>query len=307
MKKISVVIPVFNEEKVLPISFLRIRDVVARIKGYEYELIFINDGSKDRTLQILRDIANENHNVKVVSFSRNFGHQAAVTAGLKEVTGDVVCIIDADMQDPPELIPEMLTLWEAGNAVVYGKRKSRDGESKFKLLTAKGFYTLLNKLSDVDIPKDTGDFRLVDRKIVDEMNQLPENNKFLRGLWSWLGYKQTAMEYERAERYAGETHYPLKKMLRLASNGIFGFSKKPITFIGISGIALMCLFGLAMIITLISLFTGGESLMWFLLAGMNFIGGLVLIAMYFLGNYVALINDNTTARPQFVVEEKINI
>ena len=195
MKKISMVIPMYYEEQVAEECYKRVTEVLKKIKDYEYEIIFVNDGSKDRTLEILEKIAREDDKVKIISFSRNFGHQAAVTAGLKYVTGDAVVIMDADLQDPPELIPDMLKHWEEGYEVIYGKRKTRDGESAFKLFTAKAFYTTLNKLSDVEIPKDTGDFRLVDRKVVDVINALPEHNKFLRGLFSWVGFKQYAYEY----------------------------------------------------------------------------------------------------------------
>ena len=195
MKKISLIIPMYCEEKVIKECYNRIVKTLGTLEDYEREIIFINDGSKDKTLEILENIASKDKNVKVISFSRNFGHQAAVTAGLKEVTGDVVVIIDADLQDPPEIIPEMLRLWENGNEVIYGKRKKRKGESAFKLFTAKMFYKTLNALSDVEIPKDTGDFRLVDRKVVDAINDMPEHNKFLRGLFSWVGYRQVAYEY----------------------------------------------------------------------------------------------------------------
>ena len=186
MKKVSVIVPMYYEEEVAEECYKRLKRVLESINNYNYELIFINDGSKDKTLSILMDIANKDKNVKIISFSRNFGHQCAVTAGLQYVTGDAIVIIDADLQDPPELIPEMLKLWEDGNEVIYGKRKSRKGESKFKLLTASMFYRTLNALSDVEIPRDTGDFRLVDRKVVDVINALPEHNKFLRGLFSLL-------------------------------------------------------------------------------------------------------------------------
>ena len=182
MKKVSVVIPMYYEQEVAEVCYKRVKKVLDELKEkYEHEIIFINDGSKDKTLDILQDIAKVDKNVKIISFSRNFGHQAAVTAGLKYVTGDAIIIIDADLQDPPELIPDMIEKWEQGYEVIYGKRKKRNGESAFKLLTAKAFYTALNKLSDVDIPGDTGDFRLVDRKVVDIMNSMPEHNKFLRG------------------------------------------------------------------------------------------------------------------------------
>ena len=232
MKKVSVVIPMYYEEEVANECYKRMKGVLTAIANYEYEIVFINDGSKDKTLEILEEIAKEDKNVKVLSFSRNFGHQCAVTAGIKHVSGDAIVIIDADLQDPPELIPEMLKLWEQGYEVIYGKRKLREGESKFKLLTAKMFYQTLNALSDVDIPKDTGDFRLVDKKVVDVINELPEHNKFLRGLFSWVGFKQTPFEYERKERFAGETKYPLKKMLKLASDGIISFSTKPLKMVG---------------------------------------------------------------------------
>ena len=236
MKKISVVIPMYYEEEVAQECYNRMNGILTKIENYEHEIIFVNDGSKDKTLEILEDIASKDKDVKVISFSRNFGHQCAVTAGIQYVTGDAIVIIDADLQDPPELIPEMLKLWEDGNEVIYGKRKTRDGESAFKLLTAKMFYKTLNSLSDVDIPKDTGDFRLVDRKVVDVINSLPEHNKFLRGLFSWVGFKQYAFEYERKERFAGETKYPLKKMLKLASDGIISFSTKPLKIVGGLGI-----------------------------------------------------------------------
>ena len=231
MKKISIVIPMYNEQEVAEICYQRIKNVLNKLSRYDYELIIVDDGSKDKTLEIVTKIAETDDKVVIISFSRNFGHQAAVTAGLQYVTGDAIVIMDADLQDPPELIPDMLKLWEEGNEVIYGKRKSREGESAFKLFTAKMFYKTLNALSDVEIPKDTGDFRLVDRKVVDTVNSLPEHNKFLRGLFSWVGYKQAPFEYERKERFAGETKYPLKKMLKLASDGIISFSTKPLKLI----------------------------------------------------------------------------
>ena len=253
MKKISLVIPMYYEEEVANECYEKVSSVLKKLEDkYDYEIIFVNDGSKDKTLEILEEIAKKDEKAKIISFSRNFGHQAAVTAGLKEVTGDAIIIIDADLQDPPELIPEMLELWEQGNEVIYGKRKTRKGESAFKLLTAKMFYKTLNALSDVEIPKDTGDFRLVDRKVVDVINSLPEHNKFLRGLFSWVGFKQKAYEYERQERYAGKTKYPLKKMLKLASDGIISFSSKPIKLVGALGILSIFISIIILIYALIS-------------------------------------------------------
>ena len=280
------------------------------IIDYDYEIICVNDGSKDKTLQILEKIAESDKNVKVLSFARNFGHQCAVTAGLKEVTGDVVVIIDADLQDPPELIPQMLKLWEEGNEVVYGKRKTRDGESKFKLLTAKMFYKTLNALSDVDIPKDTGDFRLVDRKIVDQMNNLPEHNKFLRGLWSWLGYKQCAFEYERKERFAGQTKYPLKKMLKLASDGIIGFSTKPLKLVGGLGIISILISLVILIYSILSyIFSWGNlTAGWTsIMVAITLFSGVQLLSLWIIAEYIGRIYDETKQRPQYIIDKKINI
>ena len=300
----------YYEEEVARECYKRTNNVLEELQNYEHEIIFVNDGSKDNTLNILEDIANEDKKVKVVSFSRNFGHQAAVTAGLKEVTGDAILIIDSDMQDPPELLPEMLTLWEQGNEVIYAKRKVRKGESHFKLFTAKMFYKVLNGLSDVEIPKDTGDFRLVDRKVVDIINSMPEHNKFLRGLFSWVGFKQIPFEYERKERFAGKTKYPLKKMLKLASDGIIGFSSKPLKLIGGLGIISIFISFIILIYALISyafnlndLTAGWTSLM----VAITFFAGVQLVSLWMIGEYIARIYDETKKRPQYIVDKKINI
>ena len=309
MKKISVVIPMYYEEEVANECYTRMKKVLGDLKNYEHELIFVNDGSKDKTLPILEEIAKKDDNVKVISFSRNFGHQAAVTAGLKKVTGDAVVIIDADLQDPPELIPEMLKLWEDGNEVIYGKRKTREGESHFKLFTAKMFYKTLNALSDVEIPKDTGDFRLVDRKVVDTINSLPEHNKFLRGVFSWVGYKQIPYEYERNERFAGTTKYPLKKMLKLASDGIIGFSTKPLKLVGALGIISIIISLIILIYALISfacklnnLSSGWTSLM----VAITFFAGVQLLSIWIMSEYVGRIYDETKKRPQYIIDKEIN-
>ena len=310
MKKISVIVPMYYEEKVAEECYNRLTNVLKNIKDYEYEIIVINDGSKDKTLEILEKLAQNDENLKVISFTRNFGHQAAVTAGLKYVTGDAIVIIDADMQDPPELIPEMLKLWEDGNEIIYGKRKTREGETAFKLLTAKMFYNTLNALSDVEIPKDTGDFRLVDRKVVDTINLLPEHNKFLRGLFSWVGYKQTPFEYERKERFAGKTKYPLKKMLKLASDGIISFSNKPLKIVGglgiISIIISICILIYALlsyIFKLNNLSSGWTSLM----VAITFFAGVQLLSMWIMSEYIGRIYDETKQRPQYIVDKKINL
>lgn len=310
MKKISVIIPMYYEEEVAEECYKRMTFVLQNIENYDYEIICINDGSKDKTLTILENLAIRDKRLKVLSFSRNFGHQCAVTAGLKYVTGDAIVIIDADLQDPPELIPEMLKLWEAGNDVIYGKRKTRDGESVFKLFTAKIFYKTLNALSDVEIPKDTGDFRLVDRKVVDTINSLPEHNKFLRGLFSWVGYKQIPFQYERKERFAGKTKYPLKKMLKLASDGIISFSTKPLKIVGGLGILSIVISFILLIYALISyifklnnLSAGWTSLM----LGITFFAGVQLLSLWIMSEYIARIYDESKNRPQYIIEKKINI
>ena len=310
MQKVSVVIPMYYEEKVVDECYKRVKEVLDNLKDYEYEIIFINDGSKDKTLEILEEIAKKDEKVKVISFSRNFGHQASVTAGLKEVTGDVVVIIDADLQDPPELIPEMLKLWKEGNEVVYGKRKARSGESIFKLMTAKMFYKTLNALSDVEIPKDTGDFRLVDRKVVNQMNSLPEHNKFLRGLCSWLGFKQYAFYYERKERFAGETKYPLKKMIKLASDGIISFSSKPIKLVGALGlisILISIILFIYAIIAYIFKFEGLSAGWTSIIVAVSFFSGVQLLSLWIISEYIGRIYDESKGRPQYVIDKKINI
>lgn len=310
MKKVSVVIPMYYEEEVAKECYNRTKNVLNSLENYEHEIIFVNDGSKDRTLPILKEIASKDENVKVVSFSRNFGHQAAVTAGLKFVTGDCILIIDSDMQDPPELLVDMLKLWEDGNEVIYAKRKTRKGESKFKLMTAKMFYKVLNGLSDVDIPKDTGDFRLVDRKVVDVINSMPEHNKFLRGLFSWVGFKQAPIEYERQERFAGKTKYPLKKMLKLASDGIISFSTKPLKIIGGIGIISILISFILLIYAILSyafkwnnLAPGWTSLM----VAITFFAGVQLVSIWMISEYIARIYDDTKKRPEYIIDEKINI
>ena len=310
MKKVSFVIPMYYEEKVVEECYKRVKKVLNELTQYDSEIIVVNDGSTDQTLPILENLAKNDKSLKVISFSRNFGHQAAVTAGLQYVTGDAIVIIDADMQDPPELIKEMLELWEQGNEVIYGKRKVRKGESAFKLLTAKMFYQTLNALSDVEIPKDTGDFRLVDRKVVDTINQLPEHNKFLRGLFSWVGYKQIPFEYERQERFAGTTKYPLKKMLKLASDGIISFSTKPLKLVGTLGILSVLISFILLVYAIISyifklndLSAGWTSIM----VAITFFAGIQLLSIWIIAEYIGRIYDESKRRPQYIIDKKINI
>lgn len=310
MPKISVIIPMYYEEEVAEECYKRVKNVLISLKDYEHEILFVNDGSKDKTLEILESIAEKDKQVKVISFSRNFGHQCAVTAGLQYVTGDAIVVIDADLQDPPELIPDMLTLWKQGNEVIYAKRKTREGESKFKLLTAKMFYRILNGLSDVEIPADTGDFRLVDREVVDVINSMPEHNKFLRGLFSWVGFKQQPFEYERKERFAGKTKYPLKKMLKLASDGIISFSTKPLKIVGGLGIITIFISILLLLYSVISyifnlnqLTPGWTSIM----VAITLFSGVQLLSIWIISEYLARIYDESKKRPQYIISKTINI
>ena len=310
MKKISIVVPMYNEEEVAKICYKRIKENIYKLANFEYEFIFINDGSKDNTLNILKEIAKTDNRVKVISFSRNFGHQSALSAGFKEVSGDVCLIIDADLQDPPELIPDMLELWEDGNDIIYGKRKSRKGESAFKLFSAKVYYKTLNALSEVSIPKDTGDFRLVDRKVIDIINNMPEHNKFFRGLFSFVGFKQKEYEYERQKRYLGKTKYSLKKMLNLASNGIIGFSNKPLKlslYVGTLSLVASILFVIYYVLAYILKFESLSFEWATIMIVLTFLCGILLISIYILSEYISRIYDEVKGRPEYIIDEKINI
>ena len=310
MKKISVVIPMYCEEEVADICYKRVVNNLKKLSDkYSYEIIFINDGSKDSTLEILKKIASNDDNVKIISFSRNFGHQAAVTAGIRNVKGDAVIIMDADLQDPPELFNGMIEKWEEGYEVVYGKRRTREGESIFKLLTAKMFYNTLNKLSEIEIPKDTGDFRLVDRKVIDVIATLPEHNKFLRGLFSWVGFNQYPYEYNRVNRVAGKTKYPFKKMFKLATDGILSFSVKPLKIVGAIGIFSVIVSIIILIYSIVSYMFKLNSLTpgWTsIMCTMTFIGGIILISLWMIGEYIARIYEESLGRPEYIIDELIN-
>lgn len=298
---LSVVVPMYFEEEVAMKCYERLTGVMKGI-GYSYELIFVNDGSTDKTLQILREIASNDKEVKVISFSRNFGHQAAVSAGLKKVKGDAVIIIDADLQDPPELIPDMVKLWQGGYDVVYAKRKKRKGETWFKLITAKYFYKFLAGMTETQIPQDTGDFRLIDKKVADVFNALSEKNRFIRGIISWIGFKQVPIEYERDERAGGATKYTLKKMLKLASDGIISFSSKPVKIIEKLGVFLSFVGFVLFIISAFNSFKTGITVCSALL----FLSGIQLLATGIMGEYIFRIFDEVRNRPLYITEEEIN-
>lgn len=306
---LSVIIPCYNEELVVQETYKQLTEVMKRT-NMDYELIFINDGSRDRTIELLTSLAEEDNAVKVINFARNFGHQCAVTAGINHCHGDLAVIIDADLQDPPEVILDMLEIQQKESAnVVYGVRKSREGESWFKLVTAKWFYRILNKLSDVQFPVDTGDFRLIDRQIIDHFNNLHEKNKYIRGLISWMGYKQVPCYYERKERFAGETKYPLKKMLKFATTGLLAFSKKPLKlaeWLGIISVMVSLIYAIVILILKLvnpsTFVVGWTSIILITI----FFGGVQLLTIGILGEYIGNLFDEAKDRPEYIVKNKIN-
>lgn len=303
---LSLVIPVFNEQEVLFDSFTRM-DAAMQKTGYAYEMIYVNDGSRDHTLDQLRTLASAHPQVKVLSFSRNFGHQLAVTCGMDAAKGDALIIIDVDLQDPPELIPEMVRMWESGADIVYGKRVRRKGETLLKKITASLYYRLLSWMSAYPIPLDTGDFRLIGRNVADVFLQMREHNRFLRGMSAWMGYNAVPIEYERQERFAGKTKYSLKKMLRLASDGITGFSDKPLALPITLGLALMLLSGIGMIALIVLALASGVAPWLWAACGIFFVQGITLFMMGLQGMYLGRMYDELKGRPLYIVSEKHNL
>jgi len=304
----SVVIPAYNEELVVQETYKRLKLVMDSV-NVPYELVFVNDGSKDNTAAILRKLCEADARVKLVDFSRNFGHQMASTAGMDYSTGDTVVLIDADLQDPPELIPEMIRKWREGYEVVYGVRKKRMGETFFKKITAKFFYRFMKSMTEVDMPLDTGDFRLIDRKVCDALKSANEKNRFIRGLISWLGFKQTGIEYVRDKRFAGETKYPFKKMLKFAFDGITSFSYKPLKLATYFGTFLSAMSFLYLLVVIYQgLFTDSTVAGWAsTLAVSLFFNGIVLIILGIIGEYIGRIYDEVKGRPLYIVRETLNI
>ncbi len=305
--EISVVIPVFNEQEILDELYDRLTRTVGSITS-DYELIFVNDGSRDLSLSKIMALAGQDEKVYYINFSRNFGHQLAVTAGLDHCRGRAVVIIDADLQDPPELIPEMYAKYREGYEVVYARRTGRKGESWFKKASARMFYRMLRRMTSIEIPLDTGDFRLIDRRIVEQLKLMPEQNKFLRGQIAWMGFRQTFVEFERDARKYGKTGYPFGKMLRFALDGITGFSDKPLRFVTNVGILVSSIAFIIIIYAVISHFflhctiTGWTSL----IISSMFIGGIQLVSIGIIGEYISRINTNVRNRPLYIIE-KTNI
>lgn len=301
----TIIVPIYNEELVIPETYARLTRVMEQT-GDGYELLFINDGSRDSSAAIIGTLCASDSRVRLLNFSRNFGHQAAITAGMDYALGQAVVIIDADLQDPPETILPMIEKWKEGFEVVYGKRKKRKGETFFKKVTAKAYYRFLRSMTAVDIPSDVGDFRLIDRKVVDAMKRLPEKNRYVRGLVSWVGFRQTWVEYVREERFAGGTKYSLKKMIRLAMDGITAFSYKPLklaTGLGIF-ISVMSFLYLA-IVFFQGLFTDTVTGWASTIAVILFSQGIVLMMLGLMGEYIGRIYDEIKNRPMYLIREEV--
>lgn len=301
---ISVIAPVYNEKDSLHELYRRVSEVM-NSQADSWELVLVDDGSMDGSTEIMRELAKQDERVRPVIFARNFGHQIAVSAGMKYARGDAAVIIDADLQDPPEVILELVAKWHEGYEVVYATRLEREGESGFKLLTASLFYKLIYRITDIKIPMNTGDFRLLDRRVLDMMNSMPEHNRFLRGMSAWVGFRQIGVPYNRAARFAGSTKYPLKKMIKLAMNAITGFSYLPLqiaNWLGFTAVGAAFLLLIAIIILRIvgSAWLAGQAAL--LILGL-FLGGVQLICLGILGEYIGRIYDEVKGRPLYIVSE----
>lgn len=303
-KKLSIVVPVFNEIEVIDTFYSRVTKMVETFDSLSYELIFVDDGSKDGSYQKLLNLADTDDNIKIIKFSRNFGHQVAITAGIDNANGDAVVVIDADLQDPPEVIPMFIKKWEEGYDVVYGTRESRKGEGRMKLLTAALFYRLLKAIIKIDIPVDVGDFRLMSKRAVKYFRELRERDRFVRGLVSWIGFKQTGVTYKREERYAGETKYPYTKMIKFALDGITSFSSLPLKLATGLGYFTSFLAFLYLGSVLIQKVLGYTVHGWAtIMVGMLFIGGVQLICLGIVGEYIGRIFNEIKQRPLYIIEE----
>ncbi len=303
--KYSFIIPIYNEEETISEMYRRMRAVMDRMDG-TVELILINDGSRDRSLHLMRDLHNKDSRVCYLSFARNFGHQIAVTAGLNFARGQIIVILDADLQDPPELIPNMVEKWRQGYQVVYAQRTQRRQEGWFKRFTAYSFYRLLKQLADVDIPTDTGDFCLLDRQVVEVLNAMPERNRYIRGLRSWIGFRQTAIKFEREARFAGKVKYTFRKSLALAINGLVSFSTVPLrisTYVGL--LAAIASILMALLVLYWRIFVPNSPLTGFtmVLMAIFFIGAVQLVSIGILGEYIGRIYEEVKGRPLYTLAE----
>jgi polyisoprenyl-phosphate glycosyltransferase len=299
----SIVAPVFNEAETLPHFYKRVVEVMEGV-GEPFELVLINDGSSDRSYDIMQELHACDSRVRVINFSRNFGHQIAISAGLDYAHGQAIIIIDSDLQDPPEVIPELIARWKNGAEIVYAQRAMRKGETRFKLLTAAAFYRLIARLTSVDIPRDTGDFRLLDRQVVDALVKMREQHRFMRGLSAWVGFRQEAVLYERNERFAGTTKYPLHKMINFSLDAITSFSHIPLklaTSFGfiLAGISLVSILVAAILRIFVGAIIGQASTLILVL----FLGGIQLIFLGIIGEYLGRIYDEVRARPLYIVRE----
>jgi len=305
MPKYSLIIPIYNEEETIPELYRRVSDVMDSLDD-SVELILINDGSRDRSLKLILELQERDARVCYISFARNFGHQAAVTAGLNFARGQVIVVLDADLQDPPELIPKMIESWQAGYHVVYAQRTKRKKESWFKRLTAYVFYRLLRQLADVDIPADTGDFCLMDRQVVDVLNSMPERNRYIRGLRAWIGFRQTAVKFERDPRFAGEVKYTFKKSLALAVNSLVSFSKIPLrisTYLGLFSALIALLMALLVLYWRLQQPDSPVTGLATILIAVFFLGSVQLISIGILGEYIGRIYEEVKGRPAYTIAE----
>lgn len=299
----SLVIPIYNEEETLPELHRRLSELMERLDA-ETEIIMVDDGSSDQSFQIMSDISRRDKRFKIIQLSRNFGHQTAITAGMDSATGEAVIIMDADLQDPPEVALDMIARWREGYEVVYGARDEREGESVFKKATAAVFYRTLRKLTDLDIPLDVGDFRLVDRKAMDVFNTMREHSRYVRGMFSWIGFKQTGVKYKRSSRFAGSTKYPLKKMLKLAMDGVISFSTAPLRLALNAGFFIAAISFLAGTWAIfVKLFGSGVIPGWTsILVVVSFMNGVQLILIGLLGEYIGRIYEEVKGRPLYIVK-----
>ena len=304
-KLISYIFPIYNESGNIPLLYQTMDALVKTNKKYKFEFIFVNDGSKDDSLNLLKKLVEKDNRVTVINFARNFGHQLAVAAGIDQASGDALIIMDSDMQDPPAVSLELLAKWEEGYDVVYAQRRSRK-DTFFKRLTASVYYRVLHRLADIDIPQNTGDFRLIDKRVADTLRRMPEHNRFLRGMVSWIGFKQIAVPFDRDERHAGTTGYPLKKMLKFAADGIFSFSTTPLKLISKTGYAIAGVAFLGIVYALFMRIFYPEITIegWtFIVISVLFMGGIQLIMLGVLGGYIGRIYTESQNRPLYTIDQ----